>query len=183
MKKLIASLLLAATIITPAVAANTYRITDDFGGSIIEYIQKYRMLGQAGGKIEIDGFCLSACTLVLGTMDFEDVCVTDKAIFGFHSASGQFGEFSSEGTRLMWQTYPKWVQDILREHGWDAENPEKAEHPNLIYFSGSTFYDYCPGDEPKVSSKKAEDKAFEELSKTLTDIAEDVYTHQGNHAN
>jgi hypothetical protein len=34
----------------------------------------------------IDGFCASACTIVLGTVPHDKICVTFRAKLGFHAA-------------------------------------------------------------------------------------------------
>ena len=63
-----------------------YTITKDIGGVIGIYLAHYTWLKDT--HIIVDGLCNSACTLVLAN---EDVCVTDKAWFGFHPASNEAG--------------------------------------------------------------------------------------------
>ena len=40
----------------------------------------------SGERVVIDGPCLSACTLVLSTVPNERICVTRRAVLGFHAA-------------------------------------------------------------------------------------------------
>jgi hypothetical protein len=83
-----------------------YIIVNDTGGSIREYIVHFDRLKDA--LIIVNGLCNSACTLVLGN---RDVCVTDRAIFGFHAASNHWG------TQMLMQLYPERVLVWLAERG------------------------------------------------------------------
>src|SRR5436309_14161977 len=67
-------------------ASATVRITDDFGGQIGRYIDRYTAMRDAGERVVIDGPCLSACTLVLGVVPRDRLCVTTRARLGFHAA-------------------------------------------------------------------------------------------------
>ena len=44
----------------------TVLIADDTGGQIGPYLAKYRALRASGERVEIDGTCASACTMLLG---------------------------------------------------------------------------------------------------------------------
>src|SRR5438270_14014124 len=50
--------------LAPALAV--VRIGDDSGGQIGPYLAKYRALRASGERVEIDGVCASACTMLLG---------------------------------------------------------------------------------------------------------------------
>ena len=41
----------------------------------------------SGEHVVIDGPCLSACTLLTGIIPSDRVCVTQRAVLGFHAAS------------------------------------------------------------------------------------------------
>jgi hypothetical protein len=132
--------LLSICLASPAPAA--YTITFDPGGVITEFYDKYTLIRQAGGKVIIDGPCISACTLVTNLIDNEDVCITPRAILGFHSAS-HGSEFSPDGTGLLWHQYPKVVRDFLISKGWDGT----TAHPELIWMDNETLrtiYKTCP---------------------------------------
>jgi len=118
----------------------TLRITFDGGGRIDQYIERYSALRLAGGRVVIDGLCISACTMVTGLMPAERVCVTPYAQLAFHSAAmvdplGNHAH-SAEGTRLVWNVYPENVRALLRAKSWDGEDAEANEHPGLIYVAG-----------------------------------------------
>jgi hypothetical protein len=133
----------APSAVTEAQAKVDYRtvITGDFGGGIIDYIQKYNKIRQDGSKVRIDDLCMSACTLITGLVPYEDVCVSPYAIMAFHSAwvmtfAGPM--HSKEGTALLWAVYPEPVKAKLREAGWGG-----GEHPEFIYFPATDFYKAC----------------------------------------
>lgn len=117
------------------------------GGSVAEYIGRYNEIREVEGKLVIDGPCLSACTLYLGLVPSAQVCATPFGLLGFHSASvySMAGErvHSPAGTRLIWNIYPKAVQDALRSKGWDAENEKLEDHHKLLYFPATDFTKPC----------------------------------------
>lgn len=121
------------------------RITLDPGGSIGAFYLNYAAERQAGTRYVIDGLCISACTLILGTIPDDRVCVTPYARMAFHSAS-QGEAFSAEGTRLAWHIYPEKVRAFLKDKfNWDGEGAT-AEHPDLMYLEGEdllTIYQPC----------------------------------------
>ena len=54
----------------------------DGGGTMAEYYSRARIMNKA--KVIIDGPCLSACTLFLSQKFALDLCITERALFGFH---------------------------------------------------------------------------------------------------
>src|SRR5215469_15300829 len=97
------ALLLFATLAAGPVRADLH-ITRDHGGYVEEYKAKYERIRDRGERVVIDGICNSACTLVLGIVPMNKICVTPRASLGFHLAyydkSFTFGIkiTSSEGT-------------------------------------------------------------------------------------
>src|SRR5882724_13079799 len=74
----------AALAISNASAA--VRIKADPGGQIGPYLENLAALRSSGERVVIDGPCLSACTMVLGVIPRDHLCVTPRARLGFHSA-------------------------------------------------------------------------------------------------
>jgi len=62
------------------------RIGQDRGGRIGAYVDKYQGLRSSGEMVIIDGSCVSACTIVLGSVPHDRICVTSRANLGFHAA-------------------------------------------------------------------------------------------------
>jgi hypothetical protein len=66
-------------------ALGEVRIEASTGGEVSHYLELFAVLRQSGERIVIDGPCYSACTLVLSTIPHNRVCVTRRAILGFHA--------------------------------------------------------------------------------------------------
>jgi hypothetical protein len=100
-------------------AGATVRISDDHGGQLGSYLDKYRALAQSGERVEIDGVCASACTMLLGLIPPDRICVTPRAVLEFHSAWDIAGNqaVSDAGTRLLWSHYPGKIRSWINRHG------------------------------------------------------------------
>jgi hypothetical protein len=102
-----------------AVAA--VRITDDRGGNIGAYWSRYMALRDAGEQIIIDGTCSSACTLVLGIVPPDRICVTQNAVLGFHAAWRPgflgFEIINDPATRTLWNIYPMPIRQWISHNG------------------------------------------------------------------
>jgi len=115
--------LIIAAIMAMAVsgASATMRISDDIGGRIGAYVDQYSAVRNSGEKVVIDGACLSACTLVLGIVPRNRICVTRRATLGFHAAwmPGPNGKPvpSSVGTQALWDMYPQHVRQWINSRG------------------------------------------------------------------
>jgi hypothetical protein len=66
-------------------ASAAVRIYDDLGGQIGEYLSKYQALRVSGQQVIIDGTCASACTMILGAVPRDRICVTPRATLVFHA--------------------------------------------------------------------------------------------------
>ena len=117
-----ATLIVAALLAMAASGASaTMRISDDIGGRIGAYVDQYSAVRNSGEKVVIDGACLSACTLVLGIVPRNKICVTRRATLGFHAAwmPGPGGKPvpSSVGTQALWDMYPAHVRQWINSRG------------------------------------------------------------------
>jgi hypothetical protein len=103
--------------LVPALAL--VRIGDDSGGQIGPYLAKYRALRASGERVEIDGACASACTMLLGIVPRNHICVTPRASLVFHSAWDPQGDqgVSADGNRILWSTYPEGIRQWIKRHG------------------------------------------------------------------
>jgi hypothetical protein len=120
---LVAILCLAAILIAavPKDAAAVVRITDDRGGNIGVYWSRYTALRDAGEQIIIDGTCSSACTMVLGIIPYDRICVTQNAVLGFHAAwrPGFLGLriVNDPGTQTLLNLYPDPIRQWIARNG------------------------------------------------------------------
>ena len=62
------------------------RILASPGGEVGPFLQLFERVRASGERVVIDGPCLSACTLVLDMVPSDRICVTRRAILGFHGA-------------------------------------------------------------------------------------------------
>jgi hypothetical protein len=124
----------------PVEAVAIVTINNDPGGDLMAYVRGWRYIAATGARVEIGGYCVSACTAVLGLVPAGRVCVRAGATFGFHSVSVNYGPHSEAGTRYLWSLYPEHVQDALRKAGWDGASG--ARH-DLILIAGTAFYPFC----------------------------------------
>jgi hypothetical protein len=113
----------SATVLWSSAASAEYRITSDHGGYLEAYKAKYAVIRDRGERVVIDGVCNSGCTVVLGIVPLNRVCVTPRASLGFHMAyydkamTGGVKVMSYEGTAELMSLYPETVKDWLDQHG------------------------------------------------------------------
>jgi len=118
---LIAGLTLAACTIMQAPARAEIRILASPGGQVGPFLDLFDKVRETGERVVIDGPCLSACTLVLSIVPNERICVTRRAVLGFHAARSvdrrgrTYAE--PEASELVLQTYPTPVRDWIGRHG------------------------------------------------------------------
>ncbi len=98
------------------------RITNDPGGEIVSYLNKYRDMRDSGERLVIDGPCLSACTMFTALIPPDHVCVTRRAVLGFHAASYYDDARRAlvptrAGTRLVMRMYPPAIRHWIERHG------------------------------------------------------------------
>jgi hypothetical protein len=113
------------------VPSATERITDDSGGQIGNYLDKFDTLRKTRQQVVIDGTCASACTLVVEKIPRNRICVTPRAVLAFHAAwtpSLNGAELNKPGTNYLWSHYPA---DVRR---WIARNG--GLRSQTIYLSG-----------------------------------------------
>src|SRR2546430_17004005 len=97
------------------------RIANDRGGQIGRYVERYEQLRASGQTIIIDGLCASSCTIVLGAIPREKICVTRNANLAFHAA----WDFGAHGraitnpgaTRMLYSMYPSQVRHWIANPG------------------------------------------------------------------
>jgi hypothetical protein len=102
-------------------ASAVVRITSDTGGQIGPYLETLAAIRDSGQRVIIDGPCLSACTMILGVIPRERICVTRRARLGFHAAwhHGDNGRPATNrgGTQLLMAVYPQNVKNWLSRRG------------------------------------------------------------------
>src|SRR3974390_262855 len=148
--------LLAAVLLLAGVGAShaVVRIADDRGGRIGTYVDKYQGLRSSGESVIIDGLCPSACTIFLGAIPHDKICVTSHATLGFHAA-WDFGAngraiTNPEATQMLYSMYPTQVRRWIARRG--------GLTPRMIFLRGrelQTMYRPCYSDTQTASRAPA----------------------------
>ena len=84
MRRVLLVILFVLVGFTPALAE--VLIEGSSGGEIGSFLDFFSVLRHSGERVVIDGPCYSACTLVLSTIPRDRICVTRRAVLGFHAA-------------------------------------------------------------------------------------------------
>ena len=120
MRRIFATIALLATMLcTPAHVE--VRILASPGGQVGPFIDLFERVRASGERVVIDGPCLSACTLVLSVVPDDHICVTRRAILGFHTARSidRRGRMYTEpeASALVLEAYPAPVRGWIRRRG------------------------------------------------------------------
>src|SRR6201987_6150054 len=125
---------LAAVLLLAGMGAShaVVRIGEDRGGRIGPYVDRYQEVRSSGEMVIIDGLCASACTIVLGAIPRDKICVTSHATLGFHAA-WDFGAngraiTNQEATQMLYSMYPSPVKGWLAARG--------GLTPHMIFLRG-----------------------------------------------
>jgi hypothetical protein len=99
------------------------------------YVDKYQGLRTSGETVIIDGLCASACTIVLGAVPHDRICVTSAANLGFHAA-WDFGSngravTNSEATQMLYSMYPSPIKRWIAARG--------GLTPKMIFLRGKAL--------------------------------------------
>jgi hypothetical protein len=143
---LLSVLLTTAAGCVAAPARADLRITRDHGGYVTEYKAKYERIAARRERVIIDGICNSACTLVLGIVPLNKVCVTPRASLGFHAAyydkAFTFGMkvTSVEGTSDLMAYYPPSVKKWISRNGGLTPEMKKIKNGTELW----NIVDPCP---------------------------------------
>ena len=117
------------------------RILSSPGGEVGGFLKLFEMLRESGERIIIDGPCYSACTLVLSTIPKERICVTRRAVLGFHGArlidrEGNEYTVPRSVNAAVADVYPEPVQRWIARRGGLTRK--------LITLRGAELYRYYP---------------------------------------
>ena len=108
-----------ALAVTPARAE--VRILGSPGGRVGPFLDMFDYIRDSGEPVVIDGPCLSACTLVLSVVPNDRICVTRRAVLGFHAARSmdRRGRMYAEpeASELVLKAYPAAVRNWIRRRG------------------------------------------------------------------
>jgi hypothetical protein len=135
-------LVLALSLGLTAPALADVRILASGGGVVGDYLNFFEKVKKSGERVVIDGPCLSACTLVLSTIPRQRICVTSRAVLGFHAPylldkSGRKYR-SNQVTQAVNDAYPPAVRAWIKRKG--------GLHQDVILLKGrelNALYPHC----------------------------------------
>jgi hypothetical protein len=114
-------LIAAALVAAIAPARAEVRILASPGGQVGPFLDLFDQVRESGERVVIDGPCLSACTLVLSTVPSDRICVTRRAVLGFHAARSidRRGRLYAEpeASREVLAAYPAPVRGWISRRG------------------------------------------------------------------
>jgi hypothetical protein len=104
------------------------RIEGSTGGVVSNFLELFQVLRRSGQRVVIDGPCYSACTLVFSTIPRDRICVTRRAVLGFHAPKlvdpdGQEYPASATTIRVVTAAYPAPIRNWIRRHGGLTDRP------------------------------------------------------------
>ena len=141
--RLLASIICAALVLAADTAPGLadIRILGSPGGEVGSFIKLFDEMRDTGERVIIDGPCYSACTLVLSTIPKERICVTRRAVLGFHGAlladrKGNIHRAPSSLNAAVAEVYPEPVQDWIARHG--------GLKRKMLTLRGAELYHYYP---------------------------------------
>jgi hypothetical protein len=92
-------------------APRTIDISDNHGGSVAVYSQRWKKLAAQDVRVRIVGACQSACTVLLGYIPRDHICVMPAARFGFHLAH------NPQMQGVLWHAYAPDIRGWINSHG------------------------------------------------------------------
>lgn len=123
MRLAVIKLILVAAALSAASASlrAEVRILASPGGQVGPFLDLFDRVRESGERVVIDGPCLSACTLVLSTVPTERICVTRRAVLGFHAARSidRRGRMyvEPEASQAVLEAYPEAVRGWISRRG------------------------------------------------------------------
>lgn len=108
-RQLLLAVILALS--APVARAQVVDVSDDHGGLLSAYQVQWATLAARGVFVRIVGPCVSACTVLVGYIPRDRICVARGAYLGFHWATAQFA------TQELWSAYPPDIRQWITQHG------------------------------------------------------------------
>jgi hypothetical protein len=121
--RIIMTVILAAVlwVFASLLARADVRLVASPGGEVGPFLDLFEEVRNSGERVVIDGPCLSACTLVLSIVPGDRICVTRRAVLGFHAARSidRRGRIYAEpeASQLVLEAYPGPIRNWIMRRG------------------------------------------------------------------
>lgn len=106
----------AMILTAPATPSHPIRLHFDGGGSVGDHLKFFSYIETSGVPVQVDGDCVSACTLVL-SLPPQQVCIYPYARFGFHLATTDGVDNPEVTQAISDRYYPPRVQEWIKQRG------------------------------------------------------------------
>jgi hypothetical protein len=121
-----------------AYAEKVYYLHDP-GGNVSEHYFTYSQVNKDYDRVVIDGQCKSACTMVLGVVPLNKICITPGGYFMFHAAHHGDRTLNPATTQQMMAAYAPAVRGwVIRHHALEQVDPY-----TYLYAKDVTFIRHC----------------------------------------
>jgi hypothetical protein len=122
------AVVLSVYLATASANASTVVVSEDTGGLVSLYQMRWADLAAKNVKVQISGTCASACTVLLGYIPNQNICVTQNGALGFHWATVGFV------TAELWQLYPQDIRDWITKHGGLTQRVIWLQAPEIFRY-------------------------------------------------
>jgi|SRR5689334_16422302 len=113
--------------ILPA-SAETVEVVYDNGGRLVDYAARWATHRREGVHVRVAGPCYSECTVLIGQIPRDRICVMPEASFGFHLAD------LPATTAALWKAYPTDIKAWISQHGGLTEEFLLLQGPDIQRF-------------------------------------------------
>jgi len=135
--------MVSIAIFTSAMASSAYAekvfYLHDPGGNIAEHYSKYSQVNAQYDRVVIDGMCKSACTMVLGIVPLNKICITPSGYFMFHAGHNRDRSFNPTYTQQMMASYAPEVRGWVMQH----HALEQVDPYTFLYAKDVRFIRHC----------------------------------------
>ncbi len=104
---------------------------------------------ESGSLVSFNGFCDSACTLLLGLPE-EQLCLNRGASFGFHLPYGSTPQSNRTAAEFLYSQYPEWVRDWISDQGGLTSRIKRMD-----FKTASARIKLCSDDDEEASESRA----------------------------
>src|ERR1700740_1612816 len=115
------AIVIAALALSSMPARAEVRIIASPGGQVGPFLDLFEQVRESGERVVIVVLCCSPCTLVRSIVPNERICVTRRAVLGFHAARSvdRRGRLYAEpeASETVLHAYPAPVQDWINRRG------------------------------------------------------------------
>jgi hypothetical protein len=123
--------LLLAAILSLGVSvarAEIVDVSDNHGGLLSAYQTQWALFAARRVDVRIVGPCVSACTVLIGYIPRQHICVAPGGYLGFHWTTAGFA------TQELWSAYPSDIRLWISQHGGLSDQMLWLQAPSIYRY-------------------------------------------------